>query len=369
MKRVAGFFFGAALLMVVSFLGLAGGQRSRDLRTFQDERALTVARAVAWVDAQAEPAEVRPSQRFVQSIREKVPGLSSAMVLKGTKFLAHTDETRVGKRLDRKSLEDKVVYDDANSLRANVRKNREEQARRPDLNRDAYPEFELDRADGVLDVITVVKKDGRYQAAARIVVSEKPLASPTLPWGVVALALAAGIVFLLVVRKLPGPAGNLAGAALLAFLVWFSVGTLADWRDKMRRTLAGESATTLSVLAQAGLLEAGASTPPGLIATLARAPDGQKRSDLMAIAPSGSGGDRTGSAVVYDRAPYQVLFSEAAFGERRAADVANLRLWGAGLGLIGLLLFILGAIGQLQRAGASVVRHAFAYTSRRRWSV
>ena len=113
----------AFVLLCVALL--TNGQRALDARAMEAERALALARGVAFAAAQADARDdddaTGLTQRVVTALAaQKLDAPAEVFLLQGTQFTVHTDPTRVNKRLDRDSLEDKALYDALARLKATV---------------------------------------------------------------------------------------------------------------------------------------------------------------------------------------------------------------------------------------------------------
>ena len=351
--------------MAAGFVGLSALRQDADLRAFQQARALLAARAVAWVRAKevSRPGagENGLAQRFVRAATGKVEGLAEAMVLEGRTVVVHSDAPQVARPLRLDSLEDKALYDTAKQLRANVRKGGQSEVRDAAFRRKVYPDFKIRaQADGVIDVMVAVKDRDAFHSAARVAVVPRTVTPFALPWSLLAVALGAAGLMVGAGRFVRRGWAVLFGAGLVVVVAGFSVDALVDARDQLRRTLAGASATTVSSLAGAGLFD-GAADGAAFVDYLAETGgDGFGRA-LVSIRSAASSPSESVAGVQFRRGPYNVDYSPEVFAERRAVDAAELTGWGAGIGFLGVLIFVLGAFGWLQRGVAGVVRHALAY--------
>ncbi|MEZ4430768.1 MAG: sugar ABC transporter permease [bacterium] len=400
-KRSALWLPVAALLVAIGFFAVAWAQARADATAAQASRAAAVARAVAWVHVQAgmrfDDAAETQAQRFVEQVVAKVPGVDEALVLKGVQYEAHSVPDRAKKRLDTESLDAKALYDTARRLQANLQKNIDERARRPELTADPYPQVEVaSTGSGALEAIAVANDAGKYVGAARVRAAPVPL-DLGLPWLLAAIAAGIALLWLPIARaraRLPAAVRLGAGAALLTGLTVAGALTLPAWRDGVRRDSTRLVAETHAALADAGLLAAEAPIDPedwedlddderreetarreanALVPTLDRALDGARQGALLAIrraiadaTPSPDAIDGTptsdGAArISYSARDYTMDYADAYFAAAVRQDASDVRVWAIGLGLLGLLVFLLGELGQLRRAGAAAVRHRGAY--------
>jgi len=166
---------------------------------------------------------------------------------------------------------------------------------------------------------------------------------------------------------------------------------LPGWRAELRRAQAAGDAATLAALDEAGLLAAQAPAwdeeewddleddekaeetariaANGLIAALDRGLDGSTEGRLVKLeVAADSDATRleppTGAppgTLMFAAQGRSVFYSNAAFEAAVATDRSGVRLWGIGFGIVGLLMFLLGELGQLRRAGRAAVKHRGAY--------
>ncbi len=383
----------AVIFVALGFLAVSWAQLRADTTELQARRTAAVARAVAWVHVQAgmrfDDAAETQTQAFVEQITAKVPGVEQALVLKGVKFQAHSDAARAGERLDTESLEAKALYDTARRLKANVDKNIEERARRPELVGDPYPEIEIATAgDGTIEAIAVANDAGKYVGAARV--RAAPVALDFgLPWLLAAVALGLALLWIPIARRLSsGPRIGL-GAALVAGLALAGALLLPAWRDDVRRDSTRALADTYAALADAGLLAAEAAIAQddwedldederkeetarreanALVPFLDRALDGARQDALLTIrraVAEATPSPEPADTVLLTAGDYTMEYADAYFAGAVAQDANDVRVWAIGLGALGLILFLLGELGQLRRAGVAAVRHrgAYAYLS------
>lgn len=363
------------MLLVAAFTAIAVVQRGNDLRRFEEAHAILVARAVAWVDAEStlreDEAAAGQTQRFVSEAKKQVPELRSALVLKGTKLVAHSDEARAGQRLDRDSLADKDLYDSFSKLKATVAKNIEEREQRPGMTGNAYPELEIKRAvltgtaasqpaePGQLEAIVPVIADGQFGAIARVVIVAPPLAAP-LPWKIFAAAAVGLLIFLILAMSGKRALYLGGGAAILAALAFYPAVELAAWRADNQRAEAAAHGQALAGLARAGLLQAAS---PGradsFVAALGKAADGTPASELVAVRSATIASTPITGTVVANAAPYEAHYRVRA--DSASTDRANLYYWSFALALFAVGLFVLGELGYLSRAGSTAAQHAYAY--------
>jgi ABC-type sugar transport system permease subunit len=354
----------ALVLLAGSYTAIAVVQRANDLKRFEEAHALLLARAVAWVEAESTLREdAEQTQKFVVGAKEALPELREVSVLKGTKFVAHTDEARAGQRLDRDSLADKDLYDIFGKLKASVGKNIDEREKHPELARDSFLELEVKRTEaGIVEMSVPSVADGQFGSIARVVVEPPKLALP-LPWKIYGAALLALLIFvgLAYTRK---SAGIIAGGViLLAAVAWYPAGELAAWRTGIRQAEMTAHGQALGTLAKAGLLSAASlGNQESLIATLARTPEGEAANDLIAVRSATIAAAPIADSLRVAADPYEVYYRTATFSALEQVDRDNLWYWVIALGIAGVCLFVLGERGQLSRAGSSVAQHAYAYT-------
>jgi ABC-type sugar transport system permease subunit len=369
------FFAVGALTATGAFLLLAVGQWQHDRLEVQVERAVGLARAVAWGVGASSGSE--GLQALALEAPQKVEGVQGLLVLQGTRFVAHTDATRAGQGLDRDDARDKDLYDAAMRLKAVVGKNADERERNPELQRDAYSEYEVRDQQGLIVVGVPAVHDGHF--AGLVELRARPVESPArLPWtfvlfAVVAIALYAGIS-----RVLRDWALTAAGAVLLVITLAGQAGSLAAWRETVRLQHAGLVSTALCQLTSAGLLELAAPAdaapvageaavrpavmvaPAELVATLARGLDGSKGGSLVALraATVAPASDRLAS---FGAAGFVADHDRAAFARAAQLDRSHLHQWAMGFALLALAGFLLGVLGQLRRFRDTLVAHRTAY--------
>lgn len=384
----------AALVIAGGFLAVAWSQGVADGEAYQARRAATIARGVAWVHVQeamrVDDAGAGQTQRFVEALPDKVPGVREALVLKGVNYKAHSDPAQVDQRLDVDSLAAKALYDDARRLKANVDKNAEERARNPALGYDPYPEVQIIPVEGGLQALAVAEDAGKYIGTARITTGPAPYRFE-LPWLVLLVALGLSALWLIVGGRLPTRPRIAVGVLALAGLTVAGSVTLPEWRSDLRRAQADGQAKTLAALDEAGLLAAQA--PPwdpeewadldedeqqeetarieanALMPYLDRGLDGAIEGRLVTIARANEGDDARleppaglpAGSLMFAAEGRAVYFSGAAFDAAVVTDEADVRLWGIGFGVIGLLILLLGELGQLRRMGRAAVDHRGAY--------
>lgn len=386
------------VLVAIGFLAVAWSQGQADGEAYQARRAATLARGVAWVFVQegmrVDDAGEDQTQRFVEALPKKVPGVREALVLKGVNYKAHSDPAKAGERLDTESLDAKALYDDARRLKANVDKNAEERAKNPALDYDPYPEVEIqplaaDGGEGYV-ALAVAEDAGQYIGAARVVTGPAPYRFD-LPWIILLAALGVSALWLVVGGRLPRPARLTVGGLGLIGVVVAGATILPGWRADLRRAQADGQAKTLAALDAAGLLAAQA--PPmdpeewadldpdeqaeetariranALIPYLDRSLTGAGEQRLLRIVAANEGDDTRveppaglpPGSLMFAAEERAVYFSGQAFDAAVVVDRADVRLWAIGFGFVGLLMFLLGELGQIQRAGRAIVRHRGAY--------
>lgn len=362
-------YLGASLLFVtLAFLSLAHFEARRAAREADERRVLTVARAVGFAavaeSEREDDAAAGLTERLVLGAQREIPGLEELLVLRGTKFLAHSDEARAGKRLDPESLEDKKIYDAAQGLRATVRKNVEERERRPGFAEDAYPERETTR-DRERDTVTVAvpaKADGDMLALVRVRSQAQP---PPLvfPAQVAALGLVALLLGALVAWKLHGLVLHLLASALLLGGLGLQARALVEWRDALRHQHAAYLATTTAQLARAGLLAAPADAArrDRLFHELSLDDGGRPSLALYEVRSATVSTATAAPHLDFPAHGYLTSFGLGAFEAGTSQDRRDVLLWSLLFGVLGLLLCNLGVAGLLTRGAQAVHAHRSAY--------
>jgi ABC-type sugar transport system permease subunit len=358
------FFALAAALATAAFALLALGQGSADKQAFEEARVEAVARATAWISVQEylredDDAE-GATQRFIDGVKKNVPGVEQALVLKGTKFLAHSTADLSGKRLDRDSLADKSLYDAGARLKALVRKNLDEKDRNKELKGFAWPEHEVETDKGVIEVRLPAKLDDDFRSLVQVRATKKKV-STGFPLALLLIALGFAVLWVPAGLKLTRVPAVAAGAVLLVVLVALQTSQLVSWRDGVRQQLAETQAGTWGQLVSAGLLD---ETAPeeleGMLPWLAQDRVGQASLGLRSIqkgkveVPAGD--------VPFSAGDVTVTYAQSYFEEASDKDASDLTQWALGVALLALLTFALGSLGHLGRAGRAVVEHRTAYT-------
>lgn len=123
-------------------LGIMGWSVGGWQQTSREEAVLVQARAlaagVALVDTSTEEGEAILQQRLLQALPLLGP-VQEALVLEGTRFVAHSKAELAGTRLSRDDLTHKALYDDAKALQESLERNREERKTFPDLTQNPFP--------------------------------------------------------------------------------------------------------------------------------------------------------------------------------------------------------------------------------------
>ncbi len=352
------FFAAAVALITLGFSTLAHFQAADDTRAHRAQQATVVARALATVAAEA--VDDAALQSFTATLPGAGIGVQSALVLKGTKLVAHHEAGRVDQRLDPESLEDKALYDALGRVKATVAKNADERERTPDLVRDAYPEVEVrTSSSGGFSAAAPVKLDGRFVSMAYVDVTA---AAPAVhyPTRVALLALLALVLFG-VLARFPPKVMIPGGVVLLVAVAAADVHVLATARDQLRRTSAEWTTGTLAGLSKAGMLRAvPAERHEALSLALSQGPDGQ-RSGLLAVRSSTLAAAPLPEALRVEEAPYEAWYSTAAFDAARKADTRALDLWAGGFAVVAILILVFGVLGRIGAGWRSLVAHRSAY--------
>ncbi|MEL7370953.1 MAG: sugar ABC transporter permease [Myxococcota bacterium] len=348
----------AALLTTGGYLVLAHFVNRDKHEAFQTRRVELTARALAFVAAQENVREddeaIDSTQVFATDLKAKVPNVESALVLKRIKYFAHSDAALVGKRLAKDSLADKALYDASRSLSADVKKNIEERERNPELKRNAFPEYDVETKDGVLSVMVPVKEGTRVRAVAQV--SARPVAvSSAFPvWvigvGLIGFLLVAGLSF-----AVRGPALFGLGTTALAFTILAQATAYQGWSEQTDAALRAEMAKTYAALGASGLLKAetpDASAVPALQVTAKGIPD----TSLSSIAVAGSD---AAPAASYDVDGYRVSYDTATIASQGMSP--GTLAWTIAFALLGCGLFLLGAIGRVDRDAKILWGHREAY--------
>jgi ABC-type sugar transport system permease subunit len=331
-----------ATLVLASILGVVDRART------SERQYLVAARAAGWVYEAERTLDDPPedvTQRFLRSMLEVVPGLEHGFVLRKTKVSHHSDPEQAGRRLDRDSLADKALFDDARAMKSDVDKNVEEREKKPELSFEPYPEARVLRPPGGQLLVRVpAKSDDRMDAMVELGgrPPRVPLGLPYLVFLVAALAVGA---YAGVRTVLKGTPRVMAGNVLVAAVAVVSVMVLvAQWRhDKRASALEAEQAL-VDRLVQ---LDLAAVTPTdergALVRELSLDARGRSIRTLDEIGDQGS-------------TPSTSYLAEAA-----AQDRSTLVPWSFAFLLLGPLVFSLGALGQSGRAWGALVEHRRAY--------
>ncbi len=366
MKTRVAYFAGAAALVSIAFLALEGARGTHAAEEADVLRAKQIARAVAWMAGEnvVRDADVAT---FVDNVAKGFDGVESIAVLKGTKFVAHSDPERSGERLDRDSLADKALYDTAKRLKATLDKNEEERTKNPKLARSPYPEIEVDRLKSETTVRAPVVVDDRFRAMTAVRMKANPPASG-LPWTLVLAALLGVFVFAGITWKVEGVAAHVAGSLVLLAVVAAQVGLVTDHRDRERRSHVEDEATTLAKLWGAGWFEeANGEEKSAAVRAVDRSDYGEDRGRLVGVRSSTSG-----AIVESSNEPLALLgleevtagpgittFKKTYLSTDR--DRGALTWWGVIFGALGMFVFNLGLAGRLYRGWRAAVDHRTAY--------
>ena len=364
MRRSITYFTAAATFVTVCLYGLAHFVMDADRTRFLEERALLVARTVAWVAGQElGTGQDGLTDRFVDAADEVLPDLEGALVLKRTRYLAHLDPDRRGARLDRDSLIDKALFDAAKAVKADLRRNLDEREKDPALGRDPFPAAEIAQDEGVFSARVAVTLGGDFEALAEVRLSAPPPPAP-FPLVVGLIGLVAVGAFVPVGWRLRARTTELlAGAALLSVATVLQVEQLHGWRAELlqdRETRLAELAAELGARGPAAW-QARAQAEP-LVDAMSLARDGFATGRFLRVASAtvaaSSGG---GDDLEVDAAGVRVAVSRAHLDRRSAQHAATLDRWATAIGLLGLVVFVLGLYGQLDRFGRALHAHRSAY--------
>ena len=365
MKTGAKSFVGGAAVATLAFLAVAHFEHRREVKGLQERRVEVIARALGFAFSQENLREDEAAegltQRFTEALPKAVPGVKEAFLLKGTKYRAHSDSALADARLDSESLTDKILFDRGRKLEVDVRKNVEERERNKSLGgRNAFAEVAVSWAPGSLSVAVPVKEDGAYRAMAQVTAT--PVEVPTrFPVNVLLIALVVMALFAVVAGRLKGYALVGGGTAVMVALILTQAWAYQAWQDDVRADHAQRLVTTIGHLGQAGLLrlagspEAGAAMP----VALAERPSGLSAGDLVMV-HSATVAVTVPDADRFDAEGVAVFFSRA-FLAPGAASGMGLLLWSIGFALVAGGLYILGVLGQLERAADAAVAHRNAY--------
>lgn len=348
-------FVVAAVLATLGFSVVLSTQGRLDAERADAMRAATIAKAVAWMMVEEYRRDEDLTQRFLVDAKSALPQLRSALVLKGAKIVASTDE-RAGERLDPDSLADKALYDAGARLKAAVRKNEEARERE---TANVVPALEIEEVEGGRAVFVPVVDDGRYRALVNVVVDRQP-PSPPVAWWLFGVGLIVVLLFTPLARARP----RLVGSALLVVMVSMQALALEGWRNDVRHASAAHEAETLGYLASAGLYRgASAEGRRQLVASLDRTPAGLASNRLLEVRTASVAASAEG--VDFDVKGFVATFAPDYFVGAGETDRKNLFGWAAAFGVLALLLFNLGLAGQVAGGWRSVVKHrgAYAYLS------
>ncbi len=362
-----GHFIAATVLLGLG-LGLVAIQSAEsEDRSSRGRQLLMVGRAVGWMVQQEKELEDAPeglTQDYTSSVAKDAflgEAVDEAFVLRKTKFIAHTNPERAGGRLDRDSLSDKTLYDDARAMASNVRKNIEEREVRPDLTFEPYPESTVTRfADGRYAAATPAKRGEDFEAMVRIKGDPSGL-DTSFPW-VILLVLLGGIAVYAGVRSFtPDAVRFIIGSILLAATaLWCTQGFLADWQTSLRVQAYDGEAATAARLGALGLLRY---TPPAdrprMVEQIGLNERGRASPFLADVRSSTVAGTVTG----VERETDGVTVVQDADYRTKAGSLvrSSLRLHAAGLLILSLLVYLLGVLGQTARGWHAVVFHRRAY--------
>lgn len=208
------------LLMAMGWQVGSWQAHSRSLAVLTQARAL--ADAVGRVDTSTDAGEALLQSRVVALTGEPMKA-QEALVLEGTRFVAHTNAELAGSRLNREDLAHKALYDDSRALQESLDRNKEERKTYADLTRNPFSTAQLNaEADKVSVGAPVAVND---EMRSMVVLRAEPGRFPAAPFAMqlsIAAAVMMGLAFAL------GRTGNRVMVAL-AGVGWLAVaGFLVD---------------------------------------------------------------------------------------------------------------------------------------------
>ena len=363
------YFAAGAVLATLGLLAVAHFDHEGRAWELQQRHLEVTARALGFAQLMEEVREDEAgeglAQRFAEALPSSVRSVDEALIVKKARLLAHSDPERGGTRLSRDSVADKGLYDVGVALAGDVKKNVEERERSPELGaKNAFPEIEPKPAKQQLVagklVLAVPVKDGlRYRGAARVV-GGKIEVRRIFPLRIALIGLACVVLFLLLGGRLKGTAQVLVGSVLMATMVLGQAFAYQDWSRSARRAHAESLAQTYGELSQAGLLHLApnAEARAELVPQLLVRPTGIAAKDLVAIETASVAAQHEGATRIDAQAAAVFVpnsFLNASGGSK------GLTLWAIAFAILGIAIFLLGAFGQLGRAGMSLWDHRSAY--------
>lgn len=366
MKRSIAYHAAAIAVVTLGLYILAHLVVDADRSWLQEQRTVLVARGLARVAAlESAQGPKGLTNAFIERAASELPGFERALVLKRTKFLAHSDPQRRGKRLDRDSLADKALFDRAGFMKADLRKNQEERAKREAAGRpllaDPFPASTFEAQGSRLQAQVPVVVDGAFEALAEVELStEAPLAP--FPFVLALLAIGAGALFLPAAWRLEGHPRMLVAGVLLALMTLAQVNQLHGWRSALRDDRAQRLASTAAQLGALGVLQPGQEDSASMLEQLNLDLRGAATARLDAVASATiAGAFPDGPGIVAEHGAVRARISAehlhglARAQHRRIDQVAFV------VALLGLGVLILGFLGVLDKAGAALVGHRAAY--------
>lgn len=372
MTRGGVHFVVSAVVVTAAFFVVAAGQRQNDVAAFHEADALQIGRTLAWAAEHA--ADPSPLQASVTALPKHVPGLHSALVLRGMRLVAHSDPTRANTTLDRTSDADKRLYDRAKRLRATTLRNEAERSRDPALEADAYPEVEANAQGHRLALAVPLQTRTGGDAGIAVVERVTPPVEARLPWELLAVLAVAAAIGMPLLQRAKGLAVFMLGSLGLVALLAADVALLARWRDGLRQTLMSEHAATLGHLADAGLIDAALATPDAVVAAagthgattiddlrrrLAQDVLHRRKPEFVALRPSSA--PVAASSIPFPAGSLVVDVASSFFESARIADLRSLLQWAIALGAAALTGFALGIRGRVRAAWDAFVTHREAY--------
>jgi arabinogalactan oligomer/maltooligosaccharide transport system permease protein len=220
-SAIAAFGLGMALVAGLCAF-LSWGQHWLDARRYQESRALMVARVLAEAAAESSAQNAPKLQALTDALAWDVPGLGEAFVLKGTGYVAHSDQAKAGQRLSPSSIEDKALYDKSRRLQNAFNTNRKALEENPELGRKVAEEIEVDGGGQPVQAAVPVVAEDRVLAMVQVSLQPAP-AEAALPWlQLVLVALVATALFA-AVRSMAPSLASFAAVALAALAVVVSL--------------------------------------------------------------------------------------------------------------------------------------------------
>ena len=189
-------------------------EHSRTVAALTQARAL--ADAVGRVDTATEAGETLLQSRIV-GLKQAPLSVQEALVLEGTRFVAHTTPDLAGTRLNREDLAHKALYDDSRSLQESLERNREERKTYPDLTKNPFQTSQVkSEAEKVAVGAPVVVGE---EMRSLVVIQTEPGRFPAAPF---AMQLSIAAAVMMAVAFALGRMGNRALVALVG-VGWLAV--------------------------------------------------------------------------------------------------------------------------------------------------